>query len=172
MTRSAGLLLAVTLCAWASAAESEKTLLYPNTEAGAKALLGEFLKEGADHATLSKALRPTTADYTAVFEAEFAKAAEATYADAWEKGQMVLAPKAGQTELKLWSATTADLKAWNDKAASFPGGYKDVAAKFKDGLTIYRFKFVKPGEDLGMAFDGLVNVNGQWRVFPKPFRVK
>ena len=171
MVRSACLLLA-TFCVWLSAADAEKASPYPNTEAGAKARLGEFLKEGADHAALSKTLRPGSADYAAVFEAEFAKAAEAAYSDAWEKGQLVLAPKAGQTELKLWSATTEDLKQWNEKAAPFPGGYKDVAAKFKDGLTIYRFKFVKPGEDLGMAFDGLVNVNGQWRIFPKPFRIK
>ena len=29
---------------------------------------------------------------------------------------------------------------------------------------------VKPGETLGMAFDGLAFVNGHWRIFPKPWR--
>jgi hypothetical protein len=37
-------------------------------------------------------------------------------------------------------------------------------------LKIYRFKFVEPGKDLGMAFDGLIYVNGHWRIFPKPWR--
>ena len=46
-----------------------------------------------------------------------------------------------------------------------------MAAQIKPGLKVYRFKFVEPGEDLGMAFDGLVNVNGHWRIFPKPWRV-
>ena len=144
---------------------------YPGTEAGARALLGEFRKSGADHKALSKQLQPTSADYSAVFDADFAKKAEATYAAPWDRGEMVVAPKPGQTELLLASATSDDLKKWNDKAQEFPGGYKDVAARFKDGITLYRFKFVEPGKDLGMAFDGLVYVNGQWRIFPKPWRI-
>ena len=40
----------------------------------------------------------------------------------------------------------------------------------KSGLTVYAFKFVKPGETLGMAFDGLVWVNGHFAIFPKPWR--
>ena len=44
----------------------------------------------------------------------------------------------------------------------FPGGYKRVADKFKPGLTVYRWKYVKPGEKLGMSFDGLVYVNNHW----------
>ena len=150
---------------------SAKASQYPGTEAGARALLGEFMKNGADYAALSKPLQPTTADYQAVFEGDFAKTAEAAYAPAWSKGEMVVGRKPEQTELKLWSATTDDLKKWNDKAQPFPGGYKEAASKFKDGLTIYRFKFVQPGEDLGMAYDGLLYVNGQWRIFPKPWRI-
>jgi hypothetical protein len=30
-----------------------------------------------------------------------------------------------------------------------------------------RWKFVKPGETIGMAYDGLVFVNGHWAWFPK-----
>ena len=144
---------------------------YPGTEAGAKALLSEFMKTGADYAALTKPLQPTSADYQVLFEGDFAKKAEATYAQAWNKGEMVVARKPEQTELKLWSATSEDLKQWNEKAQPFPGGYKDVAANFKDGVTIYRFKFVEPGKDLGMAYDGLAYVNGQWRIFPKPWRI-
>ena len=29
----------------------------------------------------------------------------------------------------------------------------------------------EPGEELGMAFDGLTYVNGNWRIFPKPYRL-
>jgi len=45
-----------------------------------------------------------------------------------------------------------------------------VAAHLKPGLRIYAFKFVEPGQSLGMAYDGLVRVNGQWRIMPKPWR--
>ena len=144
---------------------------HPATEEGAKALLAEFVKPGADHAALSRQLRPTADDYKAVFEPDLAAKAESVYGPAWDGGQLVVAPKAGQTEVKVFSATSEELKGWTGGASEFPGGYKDVAAQIKPGLKVYRFKFVEPGEDLGMAYDGLVNVNGHWRIFPKPWRV-
>lgn len=144
---------------------------HPATEEGAKALLAEFVKPGADHAALSRQLRPTADDYKAVFEPELAAKAESGYGPAWDAGQLVVAPKAGQTEVKVFSATSDELKSWSGSAAEFPGGWKDVAAQIKPGLRVYRFKFVEPGEDLGMAYEGLVHVNGHWRIFPKPWRV-
>ena len=153
------------LSALANAAET-----FPGTEAGATSLLKEFLKPGADHAALSKQLRPTSADYAAVFDAESSGKVAAVYDPAWEGGQMVVAPKAGQTEVKVFSATSDEMKSWSGNAAEFAGGWKDVAPKLKPGLKIYRFKFVEPGKDLGMAFDGLIYVNGNWRIFPKPWR--
>lgn len=153
------------LSALANAAES-----FPGTEAGATSLLKEFLKPGADHAALSKQLRPTSADYAAVFDADSSAKVAAVYDPAWEGGQMVVAPKAGQTEVKVFSATSDEMKSWSGNAAEFAGGWKDVAPKLNTGLKIYRFKFVEPGKDLGMAFDGLIYVNGNWRIFPKPWR--
>jgi len=153
------------LSALATAAET-----FPGTEAGATSLLKEFLKPGADHAALSKQLRPTSADYAAVFDADSSAKVAAVYDPAWEGGQMVVAPKAGQTEVKVFSATSDEMKSWSGNAAEFAGGWKDAAPKLKPGLKIYRFKFVEPGKDLGMAFDGLIYVNGNWRIFPKPWR--
>jgi hypothetical protein len=143
---------------------------HPGTEDGAKALLAEFVKPGADHATLSKALRPAKSDYDSVFTPDLAAKADAVYSPAWDGGQMVIAPKAGQTEIKLGSATSDELKSWTGGAMEFPGGWKDVGAQLKPGVTFYRFKFVEAGQDLGMAYDGLAYVNGSWRIFPKPWR--
>ena len=144
---------------------------YPGTEDGAKAMLAEFVKPGADHATLSKTLRPTKADYDAVFMPDLAAKADAVYSPAWDGGQLVVAPKDGQTQVLLFSATSDELKSWTGAATEFPGGWKDVGAQLKPGVKFYRFKFVEPGKDLGMAFDGLAHVNGNWRIFPKPWRV-
>lgn len=144
---------------------------YPGTEDGAKALLAEFVKPGADHATLSKALRPTKADYDAVFMPELAAKADAVYGPAWDGGQLVVAPKAGQTQVLIFSSTSDDLKSGTGGAAQFPGGWKEVGAQLKPGVKFYAFKFVEPGKDLGMAYDGLAHVNGNWRIFPKPWRV-
>ncbi|MGJ5620789.1 hypothetical protein [Sulfitobacter sp. MF3-043] len=52
----------------------------------------------------------------------------------------------------------------------FPGGYKDVLQYFKIDVPIVRFKFVQKGETLGLAFDGLIHVNGRWVTMPKPRR--
>jgi hypothetical protein len=173
--RTAKLFLAVALAAGApfvvacTGGASSESSKYPGTEEGAKQLLGEFLKPGADHATLSKQLRPTKDDYKAVY-GDAADKLAATYDPAWDKGELVLKPNEGQTELKLWSASSDDLKNGTGNANEFPGGYKKVADKLQAGITLYRFKFVKPGEDLGMAFDGLVHVNGHWVIIPKPWR--
>ena len=144
---------------------------HPGTEDGAKALLAEFVKPGADTATLTKALRPSKADYDAVFMPDLAAKADTVYGPAWDGGQMVIAPKPGQTQVLLSSATSDDLKSWTGGAAEFPGGWKEVGTQLKPGVTFYRFKFVEPGQELGMAYDGLAYVNGNWRIFPKPWRV-
>ncbi|MBA4065250.1 MAG: hypothetical protein C0501_16365 [Isosphaera sp.] len=134
-----------------------------------KAMLEEFLKPGADHAALTKKLRPTKADYEAVFEPEFAAKFEAFRAKDWDSGLAGVAPKRGQAAVLVTSATTEELRAG---AANFPGGYKQVADKFKPGLTVYVFEFVEPGKNSGLRFDGLVKVNGNWRLFPKPWQAK
>jgi hypothetical protein len=139
-------------------------------EAAAKAFLEMFLKPGADRAALSKPLAPTKADCEAVFDGAIAAKAFDAYSKAFASGKGVIDPGEGRTQLLLFSATTDDLKAANEKAKTFPGGYKDIAGKLKGGLTFYRWKYVKPGETLGMAYDGLVYVNGHWAWFPKPWR--
>jgi hypothetical protein len=151
-------------------AAADATETFPATDAGATSLLKEFVKPGADHAALSKQLRPTAADYAAVFDADSSTKVAAVYDSAWDGGQMMVAPKAGQTEIKVFSATSDEMKSWSGNAAEFAGGWKDVAPKLKPGLKIYRFKFVEPGKDSGMAFDGLIHINGNWRIFPKPWR--
>jgi len=146
---------------------------YPGTDAGARAMLAEFLKPGADLKALSLKLRPTKADYEAVFEKPFAARLETMYDAPWKSGQMVIAGKSGQTEVLLDKVASADVRKWSNQASDvLPGGYKRIASEFKPGQTIYTFKFVKPGEKSGMAYDGLVYVNGQWRIFPKAWRAK
>ena len=146
---------------------------YPPTAEGAKALLQEFVKPGADWAALSKPLQPTTSDYATVFEAQTAAKVQAVYDPAWKAGQIVIKPNPGQTEVLLDGVPTAEVRAWTPKAANIlPGGWAKMQGEIKEGLTIYRFKFVEPGKTIGMAYDGLIHVNGQWRVFPKAWRVR
>ena len=143
---------------------------FPGTEAGARSLLSEFVKPGADTAGLSAQLRPTLADYKAIFDAPLAAKLDKLYTPQWESGAFVVAPKQGQTVVLIDSATVAELKSGAPAAKEFPGGYKMVGAHLVGTSRLYRFRFVEPGKTLGMAFDGLAFVNGHWILAPKPWR--
>jgi hypothetical protein len=143
----------------------------PGSEEEARAIVAEFVKPGADPAALSAKLRPTAADYAAVFDEELAKKAEALYGPAWAAGQIVVQHKPDQTATLIAKATVDELVAGTGQSMSFPGGYKKAAPRMKKGLTVYAFKFVVPGQQLGMAYDGQIYVNGHWALFPKPWRL-
>ncbi|MBP7866477.1 MAG: hypothetical protein KA419_11045 [Acidobacteria bacterium] len=145
------------------------TAAYPGTGDGAEKMLLDLL-HGKDRDAIVESLIPRDDDYAAVFEPADAEKAKAAYTGLWKTAERVeIKPKEGQTELLMWKATTEELRAGTGDSGHFPGGYKDVAMKLKPGVTWYRWKFCKPGETLGMAFDGLVHVNGHWAWFPKPW---
>jgi len=144
---------------------------FPGTEEGAKALLQGFLKPGASRSEMSKSLKPSDADYDAIFDTDVATKAKAAYAEHWNNEDSILEAEEGQTELLLWKATTEQFRDGSGDVSEFPSGYKKVADKLKPGLTFYRFKFVKPENKHGATYDGLVFVNGHWVMVSKPYRV-
>ncbi|MBU0506276.1 hypothetical protein KJ708_09805 [bacterium] len=152
-----------------SALQAQST--FPNTTEGAKQLLEQFLKPGADYKTLTNSLRPTQADFDAFFKETAVQKAYQGYQPPWNAGAIVVKNNPGQTAVILTAATTDELKTATGNASAFPGGYAQVAPHLKSGVTVYRFKFVKPGETLGMAYDGLVYLNNHWVIFPKSWRV-
>ncbi|MEV8633374.1 hypothetical protein AB0395_17105 [Streptosporangium sp. NPDC051023] len=133
-------------------------------------------KVGAEGgANLIESMRPTSADYRAVFRPEFAVRAERFYHTRfWGGSPIPSAPWAepGQTVLRTWKATTEEIRSWTPQVrANFPSGYERVKDEFNPGLTIYTWNYTKPGAEYGMAFNGLVFVNGHWTLFPKPWYV-
>jgi hypothetical protein len=154
----------------ASAAPVPSFKSFPGTEAGAKLLLAELMKPNADTAALSKQLRPTAADYKAIFDPAAAAKIDSVYSREWDVGSFVVAPRPGQTELKLASATLAELKAGTGNAKEFPSGYKKMASRITGSATVYRFRFVEPGKEQGSSYDGLMHLNGHWVLIPKPWR--
>jgi len=139
-------------------------------EDGARALLTQFVAPNADHAALTRSLRPTTADYKTLFDAKTAAKVEAAQAKDWNSNKAVIKPKPAQTEVKVWSATGSDLAKGVGNAKEFPGGYKKVAKHLAPSVLFFRFKFVEPGKEVGTAYDGLAFVNGHWIIAPKPWR--
>ncbi|GAA2344899.1 hypothetical protein [Dactylosporangium salmoneum] len=152
-------------------AQSAAGSTYPGTDEGAKALM-EALGTGNDP-TLVQHLEPTTQDYQAVFEGDVAAKAERYYkAKLWNGSAVKIAAKPEQTDLKVFKATTEEIRAWSpDVEANFPAGYQQIGPHLKPGLTVYRWKYTEPGDDLGLAFEGLVNVNGHWVWIPKVWQV-
>lgn len=146
---------------------------YPGDKQGARALMAELAAHGDP--ALVASLRPTTADYQALFEPAFAERAQRFYEKGlWASMPPTAAPfaKPDQTEVRVWGATTEELRAWGkDAQANFPGGYEEIKDQLRPGLTIYSIDMVVPGEEHGMAYNGLTYVNGHWAFFPKPWRV-
>lgn len=141
----------------------------PGSEADARALLMRFFEPGADHRALTQALFPTEAEVRAVYADPLANSLWSDYRQQMTP-DVAFVPKPGQSDLVLIYATTGALAARKPVLGEFPGGYKDVAQFFRIDVPIVRFKFVKPGETTGLAFDGLVFINGRWVVMPKPWR--
>ncbi|MFO0749536.1 MAG: hypothetical protein U1F43_28275 [Myxococcota bacterium] len=140
---------------------------YPGTADGAKAMVTDMLK--GDMAAIAAKLKPSKEDIAAIYDASVVDAVnehvEKMFAELGGVGA-----KEGQSEVVFMAATSEDFKAGNDAAKKFPGGYARIADKLKPGVTFYAWKYVKPGESSGMAFDGLVFVNGHWVWIPKSFR--
>ena len=141
----------------------------PGSEAEARALLARFVAPGADHLALTQALLPTEAEVKALYAEPLGSALWADYAAQMGPG-VSFAPKPGQSEVLVVHTTTRALFDRQPVLDEFPGGYKDVLQYLKVDVPIVRFKFVEPGKTLGLAFDGLVHINGRWVIMPKPWR--
>ena len=51
-----------------------------------------------------------------------------------------------------------------------PGGYNRIKGRLKPDVRIYGFKYVAPGQSIGMAYDGLIKVGDDWILIPKLWR--
>lgn len=114
--------------------------------------------------TLGKAagLKPGAAQIAAIAATPEAAAkltayVESVYAEIPTEGS---AAKEGQTEIIVRGPALSEL----------PGGYAQQAEHFKPGVKFYGFKYVQPGETIGMSYDGLFEVDGQWYFIPKAWR--
>jgi hypothetical protein len=150
-------------------AESQ-TNTEPDAAEDGRALLMRFFDPAEDRGALTLSLKPTPDDVRAVYGEPIASALIAAYEQMFQPGA-VIQPKPDQNQLLTTFTTTAHLKAEDPVLDDFPGGYKDVLPFIIGDVPIARFKFVKKGETLGLAFDGLIHVNDRWVFMPKPWRM-
>ena len=116
------------------------------------------------------ALRPRDTDYAQVFTPAAAEQARAGYAQLW---QLVpaLPLKPTHTDLRIAVAWSQDIQTAHERAQSFPGGYRDVAAALLPGRPWAVWEILETGERDGLLFDGLVGLDDRLVWFPKPWRV-
>ena len=143
---------------------------YPAIAEGARMVGAEFTRAGADASAIVRALQPTDADYVAVFEGDTLVAALIHYGGYWESPD-VIAPAPGQTDIRVFAATSEELQAGTGDAREFPSGYAEVAPHLARGLTMFLLQFSKPGEGFGVRIGAFAHVNGRWRIFPDPWAV-
>lgn len=141
----------------------------PGSQEDARAFLAQFLAPGADLVALTAGMMPTPADVAAVYQEPLASKLVEIYADLFTPG-LALGPKPGQDSLLVVHASTDNLIDGDAVLSQFPGGYERVLPFLKPGVPIVRFKFVTAGETSGLAFDGLVFLDGRWVLLPKPWR--
>jgi hypothetical protein len=110
---------------------------------------------------IAAALWPREDDYAAVFVGDAALAARAGYASMWAAPPGALG-KSGQTEVKAFAALASALRSDNEFSREFPGGYRKIADQLHPDQVWLRFKFVPPGGNTGMSYDGLVWLGGRW----------
>ncbi len=138
--------------------------------ANAREMLMQFYAPGADHNALTQALIPSEADIRAVYNEPLASKL-VTYIAEQFTADVTFRPKPEHNDLLIVHATTTNLRNGDAVLREFPGGYKEVVQYMNEGIPIVRFKFITSGEELGLAFDGLVFVNDHWAIIPKPWRL-
>lgn len=123
---------------------------------------------GAEWSELVQGFRPQEEDYARVFTEP--EPFRTLYATVWSQIPASSGVRPDQSELRTLAATTALLRSSNPVSDAFPGGYRRVAPLLVPGQVWVAWKYVRPGQSAGMAFDGLTRVEERWVWFPHPWR--
>lgn len=133
-------------------------------------LLTRFIgSQGAEHALVEE-LRPEPGDYARVFKPEAAEVARRGYEMLWLRSPRP-EPKPGQSEVSLWALPAGLLVHETELSRRFPNGYRRVALLLDPHHVWIAWKYHRPGASTGLAYDGLVWLDGRFAWFPKPWRV-
>jgi hypothetical protein len=115
-------------------------------------------------------LRPTEEDYQAVFPDRIGQRLFEAYEELW-KDPPRIAPGPDRRQLRVHACPAPLLATDNQFSRPFPTGYRAVAPMLRQDRVWLAWRYCAPGNQTGMAFDGLVHVAGNWVWFPKVFNV-
>ena len=137
---------------------------FPSSKQEAAAFLKQFFHPDSCK-LLSKNILPNNAEIKAVFPSPVIQRQVESYIKQQKK--YIICPRSEQTELLIYQVTTTDLLNDTGEAADFPSPYYNLAKHLREGLIIYRFKFVIENYQAGNSYEGLIKINGKWVIFPK-----
>ncbi len=113
-------------------------------------------------------LQPQPGDAAEVFTEEMAVHLEPRYQALWNSQPMAPGPsRPGQTQLSIVATWSQDLAEASDQ----PGFLTGLAPHLKPGFAWFSWRYHKPGEVVGNAFEGLVWLGSKWAWFPRALRV-
>lgn len=115
-------------------------------------------------------LAPRPEDYARVFLPEVAATARAAYEELWREPDL-WPIEHGHSVLRVSVASVEDLRHGTGRACDFPGGYDDITDALQPDHLWVSWELLEDGQDIGLAFDGLVQIDGRWAWFPKPWRI-
>ncbi|HNQ03532.1 MAG TPA: hypothetical protein PKH69_02865 [Thiobacillaceae bacterium] len=119
---------------------------------------------------LAAALVPRPGDYALAFRPEAVETARKAYARLWSSPPRATAAASG-CRLEIHIAPAGMLADDNELSWAFPGGYRAIAHLLDPHRVWVAWKLIPPGQDAGMAYDGLVWLDDHWAWFPKPYRM-
>lgn len=123
-----------------------------------------------DAAALSESLRPRPGDAELAFTPAAAAPAGEAFDALWRQSPRV-EPVPVLGELRIYLAPAGMLAEDNPLSHRFPGGYRTIAPLLQPHRVWVHWKYLRPGRNAGMAYDGLVWLDDHWAWFPKPYRV-
>ncbi len=116
-------------------------------------------------------LRPKDSDYEKVFVGKMVEQVRSAYREVWSGEMQIPYPSTRQTVIHCAVAPAGMLDHPNELSRNFPGGYAAIASALNPHRVWIAWKYLEPGAQAGISFDGLVWVDDHWAWFPKPYRV-
>lgn len=126
-----------------------------------RAVLSEIARE---------TLQPKDEDYDRIFVPEAVEIAQKGYEELWAESPFPQ-PQSDQTEILIALGRAEELLSESGIAEVFPGGYQSIAHYLLPDKVWLTWKYVKPGENSGMTYDGLVWLEDHFAWLPKPWKV-
>ena len=137
---------------------------------GAYPLLASFI--GAPNPVeLSAALQPSDADYDAVFGPELLAEAKERYSRMWAEGKLHITVPIDHENVLIAACTAGGMSFPNDHSRHFHPAMMRLSEKLNSRRTWITWKYLPPGQEKGLLYDGLVWIDDHWAWFPQPWDV-